>query len=122
MSDLEGFLKELRAERDKLDFAIERAERTLRKAKNVPQKSKTSIPTLAKHILESHPSGLSLQALVAELEKLGYKSRSKNPKNTVNSVLHKFGTPFKRLADGRWILERVAFGPVVNGSTTAHQN
>ncbi|MGA2408810.1 MAG: hypothetical protein ABSG46_00255 [Candidatus Binataceae bacterium] len=62
-----------------------------------------SVTTLVETILRGHSEGLMTQQLIAELRKLGYESRSKNPPNTLNSILRP-SPIIKRSAEGRWIL------------------
>ncbi len=71
--------------------------------RTAPRRKHASVPIMAETILRAHPTGLMVPQLIAELRNLGYESRSKNPANTLNSILR--GSPkFKRLPDGRWTL------------------
>jgi hypothetical protein len=74
-----------------------------------------SVPTLTETLLRAHPEGMMTPQLMAELRKLGYESRSKNPPNTLNSIL-RGSVLFKRLADGRWTLADSAKVNNSNGS------
>jgi HB1, ASXL, restriction endonuclease HTH domain len=125
MNQLERLLQKKRAERDKLDYLIQEIERELgvqdsKQRAGGTRKRGTSVASLAEKVLEAHPVGLKVPALIAELGKLGFKTESKNPTNNVNSILHRTGSPFVRLDDGRWILEKHASHPESNG-TVAEQ-
>jgi hypothetical protein len=122
---LNELLKELTVERDQverqrdsLDFAIERIklkigkiiERDLQANLTMNRwnahDARKSITALSEEILAEQINGMPLPALITELRKRGYEPKAKNVPNTVNSVLHKAGPPFKRLPDGRWTLEQ----------------
>jgi hypothetical protein len=79
-----------------------------KKRRTIGRRTGASVPVLAETILRAFPKGLMTTPLLAELRKLGYESRSKNPANTLNSILRQAGDPFRRLSDGRWILKEFA--------------
>jgi len=105
--DLAELDRHYKQEREKLVFVIERLEgATAETPKRGRRKNGESVPNLAEKALESRPEGLSTQALLAELKKLGYETESKNPINSVNSLLHRKGPPLVRSVDGRWKLAK----------------
>lgn len=79
-------------------------------------------------ILAAHPEGLTIPALLVELRKSGWQSKSEDPANIVNSILNRSNRPFKRVGE-RWYHENFApqqeldaVGPVAapeNKETTA---
>jgi len=116
MNQIERLLQKYRAERDKLNFLIDTLERerpepgekrstSVRRGR---KQSSSSIRALSEKALEAEQhryKGLKMPALLAEIGKLGFKSTSDNPGNTVNSVLHRIPA-FTKLDDGRWILTK----------------
>jgi hypothetical protein len=94
-------------EREKLLFVINELEQAVSETPTRGRrKSGESVPDLAEKILDSRPEGLSTPSLLTELKKLGYETESKNPINSVNSLLHRKALPFVRMPDGRWLLEK----------------
>lgn len=128
MNPLRQMLDRYLEERTKLDVVIEALERELRaekgdrparparKGRRVGRhKSAKSITSLAEKALTLNPEGLMIPALIAELQKLGFESKAADPSNVINSVLHRHKPPFRRLENGRWILEKYA-RPNANGA------
>lgn len=81
---------------------------SVRKRHPVGRRKGASVPVMAEMVLRAHPIGLMTTPLLAELRKIGYESKSKNPANTFNSILRQAKPTFKRLADGRWVLTEFA--------------
>jgi HB1/ASXL restriction endonuclease-like protein with HTH domain len=133
MNPLRKMLDRYLAERDKLDLIIVALEKELKESnvtKSVKpsprmagrQKSSNSVASLAQKVLESHPSGLMLPALIGELGRLGFNSAANDVPNTINAILHRHKPPFKRLSDGRWALEKNVekANVVANGASATH--
>ena len=126
MDRLDRLLEKARQEREQADLIVKWLERSIphlgdvdqgdltrqptRKRRPLGRRKGPSVPVLSETILRAHPQGLTTTQLLAELRKLGYESRSKNPANTLNSILRSAGN-FKRLSDGRWILAESADAP-----------
>jgi hypothetical protein len=122
MNQLEFLLAQARKERDDADRIVKWLEhqiaqmdvgnpeiereqsKPIRKRQSLGRRKSASVPVMAETVLRAFPLGLMTTQLLVELRKLGYESRSKNPANTLNSILRQAVPTFKRLADGRWIL------------------
>jgi hypothetical protein len=63
-----------------------------------------SIPTLMQQVLEKHPDGLQVPALLAEVRKIGFQSDAKKPIGVLNSVLHTRTDLFSRRKIPRGVL------------------
>jgi hypothetical protein len=63
-----------------------------------------SIPSLIQQILEKYPDGLQVPALYAEVRKIGFQSKAKNPIGVLNSVLHARTDLFSRRKIPRGVL------------------
>ncbi len=121
MNQIEQLLKKYREQREKYDFLIHTLESELsgagaavpRRTRKGRQRTGTSIPSLAKKVLELagiQGDGLTVPNIIAEITKLGYQTDSKNPANSVNSTLHKAaksGEPFVRVGN-KWYLTKYA--------------
>ncbi len=103
MNQIEKLLQKYRAERDRLDWLIQTLEAEIgqkpsvtKGARSQRRQSGASTVTFAKQALQANIHGLMIPALLAEMKKLGYESRSKNEANNLNSILHREGLPFQR--------------------------
>jgi hypothetical protein len=130
--ELEREIKDRQAQRERL--AIERdkelyAIRSLEMALEEDDRKKSwsewnrnkrpgdplSVTVLMEQILEKHQTGLKLEALMTELEKLGFQTNSKKPTAILTSTLHRHRPNlFTRLKDGRWCLTKYAPAPLQN--------
>jgi len=63
-----------------------------------------SIPTLIQQVLEKHPDGLQVPALLAEVRRIGFQSDAKKPIGVLNSVLHTRTDLFSRRKIPRGVL------------------
>lgn len=73
-----------------------------------------SVVVLLTQILEAHPRGLNISALLAEMRKLGFQTDSKNPSGILRSTLDRRAELFHNLTHGRWCLKKYAPPPSNN--------
>jgi len=114
----------LNLEREREVFAIRTVEEGLEEADR--EKSWTaqhryrrhgdplSVVVLLTKVLENHPEGMNLPAMLAGMRKLGFQTDARSPAGILRSTLDRREETFFRLKTGRWCLRKYAPPPLQN--------